>query len=84
MTIVINCVLAVFNLIPIPPLDGHWILIRYLPPRYGEMLAAIRPYGFFILIILLWTGALRMIIGLPYQFLAGGLIDLARRAASVL
>jgi Zn-dependent protease len=84
MAIVINCVLAVFNLIPIPPLDGHWILFRYLPPRYGEMLAAIRPYGFFILIILLWTGVLRMIIGLPYQFLAGGLIDLARKTAAMI
>jgi Zn-dependent protease len=84
MAIVINCVLAIFNLIPIPPLDGHWILFRYLPPRYAEMLAAIRPYGFFILILLLWTGVLRMIIALPYRFLAGGLIDLARTAASAL
>ena len=81
MAIVINCVLAIFNMIPIPPLDGHWILIRYLPPRYGEMVASLRPYGFFVLILLLWTGVLRMIIGIPYQFLAGGLIDLARKAA---
>jgi Zn-dependent protease len=83
-TIVINCVLAIFNLLPIPPLDGHWILFRYLPPRYREMLAAIRPYGFFILIILLMTGVVRMIIALPYQLLAGGLIGLAYKAASVL
>jgi Zn-dependent protease len=84
MAIVINCVLAIFNLIPIPPLDGHWILFRYLPPRYAEILAAIRPYGFFILIGLLWTGVIRMIIMLPYRFLAGGLIELARSVASAL
>ena len=51
--ILINLVLGIFNLIPIPPLDGHWILFRYLPPRYAEILARIRPYGFFILILLL-------------------------------
>ena len=81
LTIIVNCVLAFFNLIPIPPLDGHWILYRYLPPRYGQMLMAIRPYGFFILIALLWTGVLGMIISVPYSFFAGGLIDLARRTA---
>lgn len=84
MAIVINCVLAVFNLIPIPPLDGHWILYRYLPPRYAQVMNAIRPYGFFILILLLWTGVLGMIIGIPYQFLAGGLINAAHKAALAL
>jgi Zn-dependent protease len=84
MAIVVNCVLAIFNLIPIPPLDGHWILFRYLPPRYAEMLAAIRPYGFFILIGLMWTGVLGMIIRLPYHFLAEGLINVARTTASAL
>ncbi|NIM20695.1 MAG: site-2 protease family protein [Candidatus Latescibacteria bacterium] len=65
----INCVLMVFNLIPIPPLDGHWILMRFLPPSGKAVLAAIGPYGFFILIILLWTGVLGMIISLPLRFL---------------
>ncbi len=63
--LLINCVLGVFNLLPIPPLDGHWILFRFLPPRWGEMLAFIRPYGFFILIFLLWSGVLGWIIKLP-------------------
>ncbi|MDH3216570.1 MAG: site-2 protease family protein, partial [Candidatus Krumholzibacteria bacterium] len=80
MMIVINCVLGIFNLIPVPPLDGHWILFRYLPPRYAEMLASIRPYGFFILLILLWTGVIGFILGFPLQFLAGSLIKLARFA----
>lgn len=84
LAIVINCVLAIFNLIPIPPLDGHWILFRYLPPRYAEMLAAIRPYGFFILMGLMWTGVLGMIVRVPYTFLAEGLIRVARTTASAL
>jgi Zn-dependent protease len=84
MAIIVNCVLAIFNLIPIPPLDGHWILYRFLPPRYAEIMNTIRPYGFFILILLLWTGVLGMIIGVPYEFLAGGLIKVARSTALAL
>ena len=61
----VNCLLAVFNLLPIPPLDGHWILMRYLPPGPREALASIGRFGFFILIALLWTGILGRIIGLP-------------------
>ena len=80
----INCVLGIFNLLPIPPLDGHWILMRYLPSRWAAVLAAIRPYGFFILIFLLWTGILGRIIWVPMQVIAGGLFDLIRLAVTVL
>jgi Zn-dependent protease len=65
----LNCILLVFNLLPIPPLDGHWILMRFLPPGPREMLAAIAPFGFFILIILLWTGVLGLILTVPLKFL---------------
>lgn len=65
----LNCVLLVFNLLPIPPLDGHWILMRFLPPGPREMLAAIAPFGFFILIILLWAGVLGLIMSVPLKFL---------------
>ncbi len=58
----VNCVLALFNLLPIPPLDGHWILMRYLPPGPREALASIGPYGFFILLALMWTGVLNRIL----------------------
>jgi Zn-dependent protease len=81
--ILLNCVLGVFNLLPVPPLDGHWILFRYLPARYGAVLAAIRPYGFFILLILLWTGVLRLILGVPMQFLYGGLYKLVYSVVSM-
>jgi Zn-dependent protease len=80
----INCVLGVFNLLPIPPLDGHWILFRFLPSRWAEMLAAVRPYGFFILIALLWTGILGRIIVIPMEFITGGLFHAVRSAVSTL
>lgn len=78
----INCVLGVFNLIPVPPLDGHWILFRYLPPRYAQTLAAIRPYGFFILILLLWTGVIGVIVRFPLQVMYGNLFNLVRFAVA--
>jgi Zn-dependent protease len=80
----INCILGVFNLMPIPPLDGHWILFRFLPPRGAEMLASIRPYGFFILIGLLATGILWRIIGPPVELMIHGLIGLVRFSVGAL
>ena len=64
-----NCILMVFNLLPIPPLDGHWILMRFLPPGPRAAFAAIGPYGFFILIALVLTGVLGLIISFPLEFL---------------
>lgn len=63
--IMVNCVLAMFNLLPIPPLDGHWILMRYLPPGPREALASVGRWGFFLLILLLWSGVLWRILGPP-------------------
>jgi len=58
----INIILGAFNLIPIPPLDGSRILTAFLPPSAQFRLAAIEPYGFFILIILLFSGLLNNVI----------------------
>jgi Zn-dependent protease len=54
----INIMLASFNLIPIPPLDGSKILMGFLPERIGCLLARLEPYGFFVIIGLLYLGAL--------------------------
>jgi len=54
----INIMLAVFNLVPIPPLDGSKILQGLLPPRQAMQFARLEPFGFIILLILFYTGIL--------------------------
>lgn len=69
--IIINLVLAILNLIPIPPLDGSKILMRFLPPEYDRHFLVLERYGFLILIILLSTGAFSSLIWVPVRFLYG-------------
>jgi Zn-dependent protease len=58
----INIMLAAFNLIPIPPLDGSKILAGFLSERYQNMMARIEPFGFFIIIGLLYLHILDPVI----------------------
>jgi len=67
--IFLNLILAFFNLIPIPPLDGSHILENYLPPQYTKYFAMIRPYGFMILIFLLILTPLFKIIFIPIRII---------------
>ena len=66
----VNLVLAALNLIPIPPLDGSKILMRFLPNTYLPHFLKLERYGFVILILLLATGALANIINVPVGFLS--------------
>jgi Zn-dependent protease len=54
----LNVILAGFNLIPIPPLDGSWVLEHLFPSTLGRFYAAIRRYGFLIFLALIYTGAI--------------------------
>ncbi len=54
----INAVLMLLNLLPIPPLDGGRIAVSLLPHRLAWKFARLEPYGFPILLVLLFTGIL--------------------------
>jgi Zn-dependent protease len=58
----INIILAAFNLTPIPPLDGSKILMGFLPERLQYSFSRLEPYGFFIIIGLLFLGVLNPLI----------------------
>jgi Zn-dependent protease len=49
-----NFVLAILNLIPIPPLDGYNVVLAFLPPRYAFTVQRYAQYGFFLLLLLIF------------------------------
>ncbi len=67
--VLINLVLAFFNAIPIPPLDGSRALMSLFSLRYWELFYRFETYGFLIITILLFTGVLGRIIFPPILFL---------------
>ncbi|MCK5902022.1 MAG: site-2 protease family protein [Cocleimonas sp.] len=60
--VIINLVLFTFNLIPIPPLDGGRVLAAVVPAKISDVLDKIEPYGFFILLALVYIGAFQPVI----------------------
>lgn len=64
---IINAILMVFNLIPIPPTDGGRIATNLLPPHFGYQLSRIEPYGFLIILALLLSGILWQLFDMVIQ-----------------
>jgi len=62
-SIIINMVLFIFNLLPLPPLDGGRVAVGLLPGPMAYQLARIEPYGFLIIVALLIFGILQSVIG---------------------
>lgn len=60
--ILINIVLGIFNLVPIPPLDGSRILMGLLPRELSFAYASIEPWGFIIVLALVWMGLFEFIV----------------------
>jgi len=76
-SIIINVVLFIFNLIPLPPLDGGRVAIGLLPAPMAYQLSRLEPYGFFIIIGLLLLGVLQSVLGPVIMGLSGALMGIA-------
>jgi Zn-dependent protease len=74
---VVNVVLGVFNLIPIPPLDGSGVVISVFGGSVARLYATIAPFGFIVLILLLYSGflsrILRPVLTVVYAIVFGGI-----------
>jgi Zn-dependent protease len=60
--IFVNVIFMILNLLPLPPLDGGRILVSLLPRKLANALSGVERYGFVILIVLLFTGALGFVL----------------------
>jgi Zn-dependent protease len=74
--VLINLILAIFNLMPVPPLDGHWLLITFLPARFHSIKVAFYRFQWLFLVVfaffifpLVWPVILwmfRILTGVPF------------------
>jgi Zn-dependent protease len=67
--IMINLLLMILNLFPLPPLDGSRVVSSLLPPKLARSYDTLEPYGFFILLALLVTGILQLFLSPPLMFM---------------
>lgn len=75
--IIINVILMVLNLLPIPPLDGSRVLAGIVPPDWARNIYRIEPYGLLIIMALLFTGVLGKILWPIIQSFYGFFFQLA-------
>ena len=74
--VLVNIVMFVFNLFPIPPLDGGRVLVGLLPVRQAIALSRIEPYGFFIVMALVLTGVVTTVWLIPLMGLTQTVLSL--------
>jgi Zn-dependent protease len=74
--VTVNLAMAVFNLFPLPPLDGGRVAVGLLPWQYGQHIAKLEPYGFFIVIGLITMQILDKIWMIPGMALSSGLLNI--------
>ncbi len=74
IAVVMNVMLAVFNMIPVPPLDGGNVLMGLVPHSVARSIDWLRPYGFFIIYGLMLTGVLSTIMRPVQRFLLSFLL----------
>ena len=80
----VNVVMFVFNLFPLPPLDGGRILVGLLPYRQAELVSRVEPYGFFVVMALVITGVIGAVWMRPLMSLTYGFVDLLLTPISML
>ncbi|MFO8034981.1 MAG: site-2 protease family protein [Candidatus Bipolaricaulota bacterium] len=61
LVVLYSLVLAFFNSVPVPPLDGSRVLAYFLPPKWRMLLSQLEPYGMFIILALLMVGGLSLV-----------------------
>lgn len=72
--VLLNLVLGIFNLIPIPPLDGSKIFASFFPERLMYNILAMERFGFILIILFLYTGIIHSILIPALRFLSGILL----------